>query len=158
VAAQIAYNISLVYPFYPTFAADARTHLIADSTGRKGGLDLDRFPAATWSHEYSAGFDGKQCVKAGDKCTVEGTLLFSWRPSNASTPASCSLNSAIPQQFGFLLGCASGVSDSACVTPLRTAVRDERLGQFTVSGSPDFCAGSSTNFSAAWPKNFGIQQ
>lgn len=151
VTANIAYELTMTYPFYGKLNGTSASNYLIHSGTLYAGLDLD----GTWSHTASrtglVQADGSACAADGDTCMLAGVLSYAWTPSTSTT---CSLSSSTAYQFDFVLGCnATSISDE-CGNPLRDAVVKPKFGQFELVGNIDFCRVAATDFPISWPTPF----
>ncbi|KAI9023224.1 hypothetical protein DFJ74DRAFT_668168 [Hyaloraphidium curvatum] len=171
VEASIAYQLSTNWPYYAYFAEEQLATpqyniLKEDGQGLYAGLDLDAYPSHAWTNTYVNGEDGQHqsggsapCSETGDQCYMSGILKFTWKPTDGSTPDSCSIASATPYQFDIILGCLyNNGSVSICNVSLAESLSLADVGKFTLAGDIDFCKSASSNLPITWSPPFDVVQ
>lgn len=174
VTANIAYELSTNFPYYPSVPAGGHDYNVLIHSGSGGsatyaGLALGEsgsssYPGGAWSNaltlDGTVKSDGSACSAVQDVCVMRGTLSYTWTPTPAQT-ASCSISSATAYQFDFYLQCFAnynGTIASVCNVPMRQALDLTSFASFKFQGNVDFCKSAATDFPISWSQNFDVDR
>lgn len=165
VTAIISYHVEVNWPYYAYYANTTDGAQLINTAGTYGGLQLTSYPQNVFTSSYINNqdglhdADGNLCTSNGQKCVMAGLLNFAWKPTPGSNPSSCSLSSALQQQFNFKLGClTSGFNDPAdCDQDMRTVVNHtDTFGAWKLSGNVDFCKSAVSDYGITWTLPFDV--